>query len=60
MVAEEAPEICKTYDENGKLVGINNTAYIGWLHASLKALVWKVERLEKRVKYLEEKLKEVQ
>jgi len=57
MVAEEAPEICKTYDEDGKLIGINNTAYIGWLHANLKALVWKVKELEKRVNLLEEEIK---
>ena len=59
MVAEEAPEMCKVYDKDGKLGGINNTAYIGWLHANLKALVWKVEKLEERVNKLEKELRRV-
>ena len=39
LVAEEAPEFVKSYDDTGKLIGIDLLAYVGWLHACLKGFV---------------------
>jgi len=39
LIAEEAPEFLKAYDQNKKLVGIDLSAYVGWLHAVLAELV---------------------
>ena len=39
LVAEEAPEFVKSYDDTGKLVGIDLLAYVGWLHACLKGFI---------------------
>jgi len=39
LLAEEAPPALQTYTENDELIGINSTAYVGWLHAVLYELV---------------------
>ena len=43
LIAEEAPEFVKSYDDTGKLVEIDLLAYVGWLHACLKGFMTKMK-----------------
>jgi len=54
LIAEEAPDCLKAYDDTGELVGINTSAYIGWLHAVVKEQNTTIKDLTIRVQALEQ------
>ena len=52
LITEETPEFLKSYDDTGKLIGIDLLSCIGWLYACVKGLMAKRLKLL-RLKKLE-------
>ncbi len=42
MIIRKEPGFVKSYDDTGKLIGIDLLAYVGWLHACLKGFMTKI------------------
>lgn len=48
LIAEEAPEFIKSYDDQGNLIGVDILAYVGFCHACLRGVISEIEQLKNK------------